>query len=229
MAKPLKTDQLRKNLLADISSAEALVTKVRSLANIHPGGDPRSLHIKYVYRVVELAFMGVVAEWEDFIEQTFIRYLSTGVSGSGYSPPHKIGKSKDMQHSYAMLSHDTNYDPAKHYLRFSDPAWTVSQAEFFFDGGAPYGTIRTNMARLKDANKIRNRVAHGSKKCKADFKAVALAYTNPAGNTLSSGYRVGNLLSSSADRHFGAAARNGDYLQAFFNMFKTMAGDICPT
>ena len=211
MARPLKTAHLRDNLLADIASAETLVTQVRSLANIHPGGPVRSLHVKHVYRVVELAFMGVVAEWEDFIEQTFVRYLAGAESGNGYKAPLKIGAARDMLHSYALLSRDANYDPAKHYLRFSDPAWTVTHADFFFTGGAPYATVRTNMARLREANLIRNRVAHSSKKCKEEFKQVALSYTNPGGTNLWQGYRVGNLLSANATRHFGAAAHAGDF------------------
>jgi len=228
MARPLKTGQLRKNFIADITSAENLVAKVRPLANVHPGGPQRSLHVKHVYRVVELAFMGIVSEWEDFVEQTFIRYLSDGQSDSGYGAPHKSGESNDMQHSYSLLSQNANYDPTKHYLRFSDPGWTISQAEFFFTGGGPYASIRTHIARLREANLIRNRVAHSSAKCKSEFKTVALSYVNPSGTTLGQGYRVGSLMASRAIRHFGAAAHNVDYFKAFCDLYRKLADDICP-
>lgn len=76
--------------------------------------------------------MGVVSEWEDFVEQTFVRYLSTGKSDNDYTAPHKVGIAKNMQHSYELISGNASFDPSKDYLRFSDPKWTLVKADFFF-------------------------------------------------------------------------------------------------
>ena len=91
----LKVNHLLKNFLADIASAEALVGQVRSLSNINPHGHQRSLHIKQVYRVVELAFIGIVSEWESFVEHTFIRYLAGAKSVIGYAAAVSVGQSKE--------------------------------------------------------------------------------------------------------------------------------------
>lgn len=230
MPKPYKVAYLRKNFLADVESAEKLVEKVRSLSNFNPSGPPRSLHHKHVHRVVELAFMGVVSEWEDFLEQTFIRYLAGGESDNAFAANLKVGASTSTQHSYEILSQNSRYDPSRDYLRFSDPKWTLGQAEFFFVGGKPYDLLRPKLGLLQDANMIRNRIAHSSEKCKSDFKTVALRYTNPGANQLGQGYRVGNLLSAKAVRHFGQTAINKDwdYLKAFFELYSDLAKVIAP-
>ena len=97
LAQPLKTALLRNNFLADIKSAKKLVDEIQQFSVSTPAV-PCNLHIKQVHRVVGLAFMGLIAEWEEFLEQTFIRYLSNGQSKNGFKAPHKIGQSLSLIH-----------------------------------------------------------------------------------------------------------------------------------
>ncbi|RYZ92811.1 MAG: hypothetical protein EOP06_03125 [Proteobacteria bacterium] len=228
MGRPVTLAQLRQNFEADIVSARNLVTAIRPLGTIHTARTPRSIHIKQVYRVVELAFLGVVSEWESFIEETFVRYLTGAQPASGNPVSLSAGKAISISHSYEIISQNADYDNSKHYLRFSDPKWTLSQARFFFSRAGTYSCIHANLARLQEAAKLRNRAAHNSVKCKADFKVVALSYINPPSGKLTKGYRLGELLSQPALRHFGITSNNVDYLEAFFRLYSGIAKLIVP-
>ncbi|MFZ4765303.1 MAG: hypothetical protein ACOYMN_10155 [Roseimicrobium sp.] len=221
--------QLRKNFEADLKSAQKLVAAVRPLMAANPKLTPRSLHTKQVYRVVELAFLGVVAEWETFIEESFVRYLTGVASPNGVKPQLNAGKASNIEHSYQVISQNPAYDPASHYLKFGDPKWTHSQAKFFFANAGTFSCIHTDIARLQEAVKLRNRAAHNSEKCKADFKEVALSYIAPANSQLPQGYRLGELLSQPATRHFGNAAKNGDYFEVFIQLYTKLALQVAPS
>ena len=133
-----------------------------------------------------------------------------------------------MIRSYKLLAKSDKYDPEHDYLKFSESSWVVSQAEFYFVSGGPYSVLKSNMARLKEASLLRNRVAHASTKAKNDFKKVALAYLNPSGTSVGQGFRVGQLLSTKAERHFGESAKSSDYFKAFCTLFQDMSKAICP-
>lgn len=227
MAKP-KLNPVLKNFLADLKSAEVLVSRVRALANIHLNGPDRSLHVKYVHRMIEFVFMGIISEWEDFLEQAFVRYLTGASTDAGFRQPLTVGRAKDIGNAYAIIAQDQKFDLSKHYLRFGDPKWTRDRANFFFVGGGSFIALDPLLARLKEANSIRNRIAHSSKKCKEDFAIVALAYINPSDEKQTQGFTPGELLSKPATRHFGPAAVSGDYLKAFFELFKTLSNKIIP-
>jgi hypothetical protein len=204
------------------------VEAVRPLAAIDTSKQQRSLHIKQVYRVVELAFLGVVSEWESFLEETFVRYLAGAQASSGAPVVLSAGKAKNIGHSYQIISQKPDYDSSSHYLKFADPKWTLSQASFFFVNAGTYQCLHANMARLLEAAKLRNRAAHNSEKCKADFKEVAISYLMPTSGKLSQGYRLGELLSQKAVRHFGAAAHKDEYVEAFFKLYERLANKIVP-
>ena len=143
-------------------------------------------------------------------------------------PPFGSGP-RQISATYHVISGDPNYDPESGYLKFSDPRWVVDSAKLYFDAGRPYATAMTpKLDRLKDAVKLRNRVAHASAKCRAEFKTVALAFLVPANGALSQGYRVGDLLLAPAVRHFGPAAQNGTFFKAFAETYRSLAGSMVP-
>ena len=85
--RPPKIDHVRDTFTGSIESAEKLWTAVR-----YPSPDPNtgasrpSLHAKHVRRVVELAFMGVIDAWEEFVTLTLVRYIAGAKCDAGYSP-----------------------------------------------------------------------------------------------------------------------------------------------
>ena len=50
----------------------------------------------------------------------------------------------------------------------------------------------------------------------------------PTNSKLTQRYRLGELLSEPASRHFGAAAQKADYIEAFFKLYDKMANKIVP-
>ena len=191
MPPPPNLGSIKKQFISSIRSARDLANAALALETINPAGRP-GLHPKHVRRVVELAFLGVVAAWEDFVEAVFVRYLAGAASPSGFVPTMRVGKAVTVAHAYTILSGNPNYDPEKNYLKFSDPKWIARQAKVFFDQGRPFNIGTAHADALRDAVVIRNRVAHSSKKCKAEFKTVATRRLAPA--VTWQGFRAGDLL-----------------------------------
>ena len=187
---------------------------------------------KHVYRTVELAFMGVCAAWEDFLEDTMVRYLADAKTDSGYRPRLRVGSCQSIPHAYQVLSGKPGYDPEEHYLTWTNPSSVVRLAEVFFIGGEPFKTPLTReVTRLKHAVKVRNRVAHASEKCKVDFREAANCIMQRQVNTpLGSGYRVGELLSGNACAYFGShiPALNFTVFEAYMRAYTQLAGEVVP-
>jgi hypothetical protein len=173
--------------------------------------------------------MGVVSTWEEFLERTLTRYVAGAIADSGYRPTHKYGTADNISHAYEILSQDANYDPQKNYLKVSDPRWVWRMADFFFSSH-PYGCLSQMADLLKAANSIRNRVAHDSEKCRVDFKATAVWFTQPAHNILKQGYGPGALLETAVQRHFGQQATQvgRNHFQAYMQLYEGLAMSIVP-
>ena len=229
--RPPKVDHIRDGFLYQISVAENLEAAVIPLMAIHPGAD-RSLHPKHVYRTIELAFMGVCAAWEDFLEATIVRYLARAETASGYKPSLRVGNCLSMSHAFEVISGKPGYNPEEHFMTWTNPTAVIKLAEVFFTKGAPYkAPLARECNRLRQAVKIRNRVAHASEKCKSDFREAANTVRQIAVNTsLGKGFRVGELLNAQAGTFFGAQipAQNISIFDAYMRIFKQLAEEIVP-
>ena len=227
-----KVDHIRKAFVRSIESAESLYQSVRGLEGINPASRQRSLHSKHVRRVVELAFMGVVAEWEEFLEQTLVRYMAGARCDNGYAPKIRLGYADSITHAYQLIAHDPKYDPSRGFIALSSSKATLDLATLFFENGEPYkSALAVKRDRLADAVHLRNRIAHSSTKVRQDFKQTALRFLNRGEDgKLSQGYRVGDLLLTEAERHFGedVAQREITFFQAFMEMFTELSQNIVP-
>lgn len=228
--RPAKVDHVRDAFLAEIDAATSLVAAMKALpVKVRPSNNP-GVHPKYVGQVVELAFMGLVASWEEFVERTLVRYLTGAKTNSGYKPTLKAGKADTIQHAYELLSLDPNYKPEKSYLKVSDPKWVRKVADFYFSAHS-YSVLLNSADKIKHANAIRNRIAHDSTKCKADFKVTAIHFLQPANGQLKQGYGAAALLQASVQQHFGQAAvqQNKTHFDAYCDFFKDLAAKIVPS
>lgn len=224
-----RLSHVRDSFLAEIGTARGLVAAVQSLPQkVHPNA-PNGIHPKHVRQVVGLAFMGVIAAWEEFLERTLVRYVAGAATNSGYTATPKFGRARDISHAYELLSQDANYDSQKHYLKVSDARWVWRTADFFFSRHC-YGLLTSKSDLLTNANRIRNRVAHDSDKCKADFKTSAVWFLQPANGNLTRGYSPGALLLETATRNFGNQlnAANLSHFEAYMRVFESLANGIVP-
>lgn len=223
---------VRDRFLIGTESAQALVLAVRDVAAVRQvPGQPR-LHPEQARRVVELAFLGMISAWEEFLERSFVRYLAGATSDSGYQPRLRLSRANSIAHSYHLLSGDPDFDPTRNYAKFSDYRWVVAIAKVYFDHGAPYSQLlHANLDVLSHATKLRNRVAHGSTKTREDFKRSARVHLGLQDNApLQQGYGVGDLLMQRAERLFGQEMRdqNLPYFMAYALRLRYLARQICP-
>ena len=191
--------------------------------------NPPSLHPKTARQIVGLAFMGLISSWEQCLERSLVRYLAGAATRSGYRPSLKHGQADSIAHAYEVLSLDPSYRPANSYLKVSDPSWTRNRSDFFFRRH-PYGCLQNSADLIKHGNKIRNRVAHDSTKCKSDFKATCIHFLQPANDQLSQGYSPGDLLLAPVERHFGQGAiqRQISHFKAYTERLTSLADNIVP-
>ena len=81
-----KVNHIRDGFLSSIDSALKLYSSVQAMGTVRQSKTCPKLHVEHVRRVIELAFMGMVAGWEDFLEQTVVRYLTDAKTDSGFAP-----------------------------------------------------------------------------------------------------------------------------------------------
>lgn len=231
IGRPPKVDHIREEFLSQITAARNLNAAVRPLMAVHPNA-ARKLHPKHVYRIVELAFMGVCAAWESFLESAMVRYLANAQTNSHFRPPLRVGHCQSIPHAYELLSGRPGYDPEVQYMSWTSPQAAIRLAEVFFTHGAPFkNPITRENDKLKQAVKLRNRVAHASDKCKKDFReATNCIKQRPAATSLGKGYRVGELLSETAGVFFGAGipALNITVFEAYMRVYEQLATEIVP-
>lgn len=180
-------------------------------------------------RVISLAFLSVVVGWEDFVESCFIRYLAGASSPSGYKPQLRLGPCKSLLHAYEVASGIKGFDPKKNYLNWSNWREVEDKAIIFFENGEPFSQLTPQeRQRLVDAFCVRNRIAHGSRKCQQDFVKLAKQHLglSPA-SPLRQGFDVGNLLLEVSSRGFGQCKPQAFFMQ-YMNLFREIAHDVAP-
>lgn len=228
--RPPQIVHVRDTFLAASKSARDLVKAVSGLSGINPHSECPRLHAEQARRVVELAFLGLISSWEEFLEQSFVRYLAGAKADNGYAPELRMGKASDISHAYQLISGDPAFDPSRRYAKFGDPRWVISISKNYFVLGAPYATVlQPSLDQLQHAIQLRNRVAHNSSKCRNDFIKSAKRHLNiPAEGKLTQGYTVGDLLGAPANQLFGQEARDKywTFFQAYNARLRSLAKKV---
>ena len=213
-----------------ISSAEGLVADVRKLERVKTSIHEGTLHSKRVARIAELAFMGIFAAWEEFLEDTFIRYLAGASNAASKWPVLRLGKSEDMKHAYKVLSGKPGFNREKDTMSWTSPQVVIERAEVFFAGGRPYKPcLAADQSLLVQAKHIRNRTAHSSDRCRKQFKTTALSLLGNSGAHLfTSGFTAGRLLLTSNVQGFGASTLGQTCFGQYVRLFRKLASAIVP-
>jgi hypothetical protein len=180
-------------------------------------------------RIVSLAFLDVVSHWEDFLERCFVRYLAGAVSPTGYKPVLRLRECKSIQHAYELLSLQSEFDTRKAFLSWNSWKDVIQKAKIFFVRGEPFANLSNVQAqRLQDATKIRNRIAHYSKKCREEFIEVAKQHLGlQRSDKLQQGFDVGQLLLTKGTRGF-ACKRMQHYFLHYMDLFLEVSNVIAP-
>ena len=115
--------------------------------------------------MVELAFLKSFLAWERFLEESFVLYL-LGKRAPRGRKPHRFAVPPDAKAARELISGNRPF--AKW-----DGAATLDRASLFFRGGRPYTTaIEPRRHMLKEAQTVRNAIAHESQRAQQLFEAL---------------------------------------------------------
>lgn len=160
-----------------------------------------SLHPGQAKKIIALAFLDMVSQWEVFVDNCFVRFLAGATYLNGNAPHLRVSGCVSIQHSYQLLTLKEKYDPNNSYLSFKSWREVEEKAKIFFTNGEPFTTLTDiEKQRLKDATIIRNRIAHYSDKCRDQFKSLAKRILNR--DKLYGGFSVGDLLITETNKNF---------------------------
>ena len=227
MARPPAIGSVARSFYAALESASGLAAAVQPFcARTYDGIRENPLHPNQARRVVALSFLAASAAWEEFVGAVFVRYVAGAASPGGYRPPLLMGRAPSLDHAYKLVAGKHDYDPESRFLTWG-PEETLARTRLFFRSGSAFEHALAGATRqLKDAAIIRNRVAHASQKCRADFIDTARRLLGVA--QLSQGYGVGDLLLERPRRPLHVHQTAATYLDAHLFMFHHLANAIAP-
>lgn len=126
-----------------------------------------------------LAALRICLAWEDFLEESFLKYLCGAVAPSGYVPTLLTPTLQSMATARQTLSGNNSY------LKW-DRQSAITRAGSVFDQAEPYAqTFQFVGQTVADLYVVRNRFAHRSEYAATRFRALVLALYgfNPNGMT----------------------------------------------
>lgn len=113
--------------------------------------------------IIENLILNIYSSWEKFLENIFIAYMQGNISDKGVPITRYVSPIND-EHAYNIIKNITLY-----------PDWTdidkiLINAQNFFENGGSFKLLKTLKGELYSIKKIRNAIAHTSKKAKQDFE-----------------------------------------------------------
>ena len=229
----ISTIPVRRQFLAAISTAQRIYAPVRescvwNYESINEG----DFHPRVAFKVVGLAFLSIVSAWEEYLENSFLRYMAGAQYGASHSPKLRIGRCRNTIHARQVLTGTINSNDAVRFMRWNDYSWVLSSATIHFNKGEPYSKLsQLYQSRLRDAQIIRNRVAHSSSRARTQFKRMLNANIgDPKDTPLPYGMSPGKyLVYNKPEIVFGKAWVDSKdcYWPDIFECYVHMYWEIC--
>lgn len=115
----------------------------------------------------EVAYLKVFIGWEQFLEESFLRYLC-GFSNS-------IGNVNLTVPKCATLTDARNLVVGgRQYVPWADPARVISRARGYFANSLHEQVIASDQARIESFWRVRNQIAHGTDSTRALFNSATM-------------------------------------------------------
>jgi len=147
---------------SELASAARFRTAVMQAAH-HSSGMLTPTQVSYA---IEMSFLRAFMGWEEFLQQTFIRYMCGAQYCSGGAPT-LISASPAPNLSQA----DAALRQGRRYIGWTVSATVIDRARKQFNGGEPYASAVGGIAPTLDtARRIRNRIVHQSDQCKEKYR-----------------------------------------------------------
>lgn len=161
----------------------------------------------------EIAYLRVFLLWEDFLEQSFIRYLC------GY--PCTLGPAVLRVARFGSLSDaEGAILGTNDWVTWANPNRVVSRSQQYINSGFHEAVLKSNLSRLGAFNSVRNRIAHRSAYARHQFD---LATTLLVGRRFP-GSSAGIFLRQMAV----SLPAPESWLRHIASELKAMAVQICP-
>jgi hypothetical protein len=215
---PRPMPKLARGFELKVAQALELANKIEVARSRLTGpGDRSLLHPERIELVYEMAFFRFYLAWEEFLEETFIRYMAGYVSPQ-YSPVSRTGFLYPNLAAAlsAMLGGRT-------YKLWHDPSIVVARSAGFLDRAPHELVIGSALTDLERYSRVRHRIAHAQDNAKVEFDAACIALL---GHKVK-GSKAGKLLRTPYVDPAGAAANPGHlWLHEIASTYVSLANQI---
>lgn len=168
---PRRMPPLDSAFRVEILNAEDLVTRLEAarIALASQAMTRHTLHVKKLELLYELAYLRVFLAWENFLEQSFLRFLC------GYR--HSGGQESILSGNYCRTLSDASATlfGNRGFALWHTPSTVVTRAQSFFANGRHEIIVSSNQARLAHFAAIRHRIAHAQDHAKFQFDQTTMA------------------------------------------------------
>ena len=145
---------------------------IKYAVGIDSSKDKTSLLIKEL--IINSAFINVVTAWENFLERSAIAYALSTKSIKGHLPVCYV-QPKDEEHANDLIKDSAIY------FDWSNKEQIVSMAERILEKGEPYKSVISGInSHLVNIKKLRNNIAHNSRKSNAEFDTLVRNELSPS-------------------------------------------------
>jgi hypothetical protein len=211
MARQPKIQHIFNLLFERVIASETLAKNCFNYKERRSGGF-RNLSKHTIYLIMELAFLQMFLAWEDFLEESFVRYMCGGKTASGYRPNLYVSPSC-LDHAYDILRGQ------RAFIEWSNAGEVLRRARLFFKDGKPYDpAIAGALQELEEMRIFRNGIAHRSATANEQFENLARRLLGYHPRGLVPGFLLASVHSASGQT----------FLHRYSDIIKTIAAQIVP-
>jgi hypothetical protein len=127
-----------------------------------------SLTLSALEALYEAVFVRMFADWEVFLEETFLRMMC-GYYSSCWTPVLVAPACRSLADAKAVLF------AGKQFLLWWNPAVTVTRAQTYFVQGPHELVTSSSLARLDAFSRVRHRITHGSADARTKFDLATMS------------------------------------------------------
>lgn len=162
---PRQMPDLARGFSSEINAAVEL-TRAAEEARVFLTGfvDKRSLlHVGRIELLYELAFLRLFNAWEQFLEETFVRYLC------GYQASHGQDMLATGTYYHTLTNARSAVLGGRDYVLWHNPQKVINRSRHWFVSARHELVIASTVGRLEYFAAIRHRIAHAQRHAKQQF------------------------------------------------------------
>lgn len=119
----------------------------------------------------EMAYLRIFIAWEDFLEQTFLRYMCGHASAQG-----QMAVTQGRPHWRSISAARAHLFGARRYLLWHNPDTVIKRSRQYFIHGLHEAVITSALAYMEHCANIRHRIAHGQEDARKNFDKATLHF-----------------------------------------------------